>query len=104
MTRRKVIIFASVEAHLEQRVLSIARDSIINALAWEDRVRRAIHGLSAFAGYAVDEDASTRFGQTIHRLVFERTYLIHYTIDDGAHVVQVIGFRHGALPPGLNEP
>jgi plasmid stabilization system protein ParE len=100
----RLTIAPIVHSQIREQMFFIARDSIDNALAWEDRVRDAIKGLATFSGYAVDEDASDRLGYTLHRLVFERTYLIHFVIDDAAGVVKVVNFRHAARLPVRGEP
>ena len=74
----------------------IAQDSIDNALAWEDRVMAALAGLADFHGHALDADTRDRLGYPVHKLVFERTYLIHYYVDEAGNVVRVVRFRHGA--------
>ncbi len=55
-------------------------------------------------GHAVDEDASDRIGQPLRKMVFERTYLIHYRINPGRATVEVVGFRHRARLPRRGEP
>jgi plasmid stabilization system protein ParE len=84
-------------------VLYIAQDSIDNALAWEDRLRAVIEGLGDFHGHAIDDDASKELGYPVHKLVYEGTYLIHYRVDDAAHEVRVVRFRHGARVPVSGE-
>ena len=93
-----------VQSQIDEQVLYIARDSIDNALAWESRLDDAIRGLADTAGYAVDENASDRLGVEVHKLVFEGTYLVHYTLDKPASIVRVINFRHGARLPRRGEP
>lgn len=102
--RCRVIYAPIVRTQIEEQVLFIARDSIDNALAWEDRLREAIDGLGAFHGYAVDEDASGRLGRVVRRLVFEHNYLVHYTVDDAAAVILIINMRHAARRPRQGEP
>jgi plasmid stabilization system protein ParE len=86
------------------QVLHIAADSVDNALAWESRLDTAIFNLSDTHGHAVDEGASKRLGVEVRKFVFERTYLVHYTLDKPACIVRVIGFRHGARLPNPHEP
>lgn len=102
--RYAVIVPPDVKRQIRAQVLYIARDSIDNALAWEDRVRDAMSALGDFHGHAIDEDASRRARQTLRKTVFERTYLIHYRVDDAGHRVVVVGIRHGARLPDVGEP
>jgi len=54
-------------------------------------------------GHAVDEDASGRAGEMIRKIVFEKTYLIHYRVIDAAAAVEIVNFRHGARLPKRGE-
>lgn len=47
---------------------------------------------------------SQRLGLTIHKFVFEGTYLVHFWLDETAGLIRVIGFRHGARLPRHGEP
>jgi plasmid stabilization system protein ParE len=93
-----------VNKQIDEQVLFIAQDSIDHALAWEDRLRDTIAGLSSFRGYAVDEEASDRLGYKLHKIVFEGNYLIHYAVDEKARAVRIVNFRHGARLPKDGEP
>ena len=104
MKRLQVQITDATLAKIREQVHFIARDSIENALAWEDRLLAVIEGLGYFHGHAIDEDARARIGGTTHKLVFENTYLIHYEINDTAGVIEVMNFRHGARQPRAGEP
>lgn len=104
MRRFSVHIAAGAQDQITEQVRYIAQDSIDRALAWRDRVSGAIQNLAEFHGYAIDEDASGRLGFQLHRLVFEGTYLVHFTVDDAAGVVRVVNFRHGARLPTHGEP
>ena len=105
MKRYRVIIAPIVQEQIRAQVLYIAQDSIDNALAWEDRLRCTITGIGDLPGsHVVDESASERFGQTVHKLVFEKTYLIHYVVLDDSSTVRIINFRHGARLPRRGEP
>ena len=104
MKRLTVIVSEEVKEDIRGHVRFIARHSIDNALAWEDRVRAALNSLGEFHGHAVDEDASLRVGLPLRKLVFERTYLIHYRLIDEPEAVEVIGFRHGARLARRNQP
>jgi plasmid stabilization system protein ParE len=104
MTRRTVNLPADVQATIDAQALYIAQDSPDRALAWQQRVDVAVRGLGDFAGFAVDQAASDRIGYPVHKLVFERAYLIFYRIDEAANAVFVLHFRHGATRPGPGEP
>jgi plasmid stabilization system protein ParE len=104
MKRMKVSIPPEVQKQILEQVLYIATDSIKNALAWEDRVRATINSIGELPPHAVDEDASRRVGETIRKVVFEKTYLIHYRINDATDTVEIVNFRHGARLPGRREP
>jgi plasmid stabilization system protein ParE len=99
-----VIVAENVQRQIDEHVFRIAIHSINNALAWEARVRTAVAGLADVPGYAVDEDASDRVGYEVRKLVFERTYLIHFRRDESTRVIQVLNFRHGAREPRPGEP
>jgi plasmid stabilization system protein ParE len=73
--RLAVILAPDVRAEINEQVLYIAADSVDNALAWEDRLMKAIHDLQDFYGYAMDEEASSQLGHPVRKLVFEGTYL-----------------------------
>ncbi|MDB5295235.1 MAG: hypothetical protein JWO31_1218 [Phycisphaerales bacterium] len=104
MRRLTVVIPPVVQEQITAQALHIAQDSIDHALAWENRLRVAIDGLGDLPGYAVDEDASDRLGYPVRKAVFERTYLIHFVVDDAAGAVRVVNFRHGARLPRRGEP
>jgi plasmid stabilization system protein ParE len=90
-----------VERTIIAQVMHIAEDSIDRALEWEDRLRFAIREIGLFPNQcAVDEEASRRYGDEVRKLVFERTYLIFYSVNEPARGIDVLHFRHGAqLPP-----
>jgi plasmid stabilization system protein ParE len=97
---RRVEIVPEVLDDIRVQVRFIAQDSIDNALAWEDRIMAALAALADFHGHALDTDAGSRLGYPVRKLVFERTYLIHYHVDEAADLVRVVRFRHGArFPP-----
>ena len=100
----KVIVASSVWDLITAQVLYIANHSVDNALDWEDRLRTAIFKLEDVTGYAVDETATSRSGSEIHKMVFEGTYLVHYSLNQMTGVVNVIGFRHGSRVPRRGEP
>lgn len=104
MKRLEITIAPSVQKQIIDQTLYIARDSIDNALAWENRLRTEIQEIGSMPGHAVDEDASSRLGYSVRKAVFENTYLIHHWLDQSAGVVHVINFRHGARLPQRGEP
>jgi plasmid stabilization system protein ParE len=92
-----VIIPPFVQQQIEEQVEYIAADSIENALAWEERLRGAIKRIGELPRrYAIDGEMSARYGTLVHKVVFERTYLVFYCIDKNARSVHVLNFRHGA--------
>ena len=103
MTSLPVIVIPAAELQVAEVVLHIARDSAAKALAWEARLATCITALGDFHGHAVDEDGSRRAGETVRKVVFERTYLIHYVVEVGVAVV-VVNVRHGARQPAPDEP
>lgn len=103
MKRYAVRISERVSSENSAPALYIARDSVENALAWEARLTAEIAAIGDHAGHAVDEAARREFGRVVTRMVFERTYLVFYTVDAGAGVLEVIGFRHGMRLPREGE-
>jgi plasmid stabilization system protein ParE len=99
-----VIVAPEVEEQITAQVLHIAADSLGNALVWEARLRSAILAIGETPGQAVDEQASDRLGYIVHKVVFERTYLIHFVVDERAATVRIVNFRHGARLPTRGEP
>ena len=103
MKRLKVRISKDVSRMIREQAHYIARRSPANAAAWNARMRFALKNLADVHGYAIDEKASARLGQTLRKMVFEKTYLVHFTIDEKNGVIQVVGFRHGARRPYDDE-
>jgi plasmid stabilization system protein ParE len=104
MKRLRVVVSPSVDYQILDQVIHIAKHSIDNALAWEQRLRKAIRAIGEAPFTAIDEDATKRLGQEIRRFSFEGTYLIHYRVDEVAEIVEVVNFRHGARLPRRGEP
>ena len=99
MTRYTVKYGEAVWAAIQARVWHIAIDqrAPLNADRWFTRLRAAVESLESMPGrYAVDATQSDRAGTVVYRLVFERAYLILYTIDEANLVVNVVLFYHGA--------
>jgi plasmid stabilization system protein ParE len=101
--RLTVNVSQEVEQQIREQVFYIANDSLDNALAWEGRLLSALDHLGEVHGHSVDEDASRRLGGTVRKMVFEKTYLIHYEVNDAAGVVEIVNFRHGARLPDSGE-
>lgn len=53
---------------------------------------------------AIDDQVRERLGLIVRKMVFEKTYLIHYIVDENAGLVTVTHFRHGARSPRSDEP
>lgn len=104
MKQLTVILSTEVREQIDAQVLFIAEDSIDNALKWERRLHKAIEEMRDAPGHAVDEGASDQLGVVVRKLVFERTYLIHYTVDRSVGQIRLIIFRHGARLPRRGEP
>jgi plasmid stabilization system protein ParE len=104
MKRCRVVTLPSAERQILRQVLFIAEDSVDNALAWEQRIRAAVQSLGEIPRAALDEDATDRLGEPIHKFVFEKTYLIHYRFVDSGRTVEILNFRHGARLPKRGEP
>ena len=103
MKRLNVNVPDGVKQQIREQVQFIAHDSIDNALAWEDCLLATLEGLGDFHGHGIDENACDRLGGTIHKMVFENTYLIHYEVNEVAGAVEVLNFRHGMRLPRTGE-
>jgi hypothetical protein len=44
----------------------------------------------------LDQKQSTAHGVAVHQMVFERTYVLRYVVDEQSHDVIIVSFRHGA--------
>lgn len=87
-----------------EQVGYIASDSPGNAMAWYDRLVAAVEAIGEHPGFAVDERASEQLKAEVRRMVFERTYLVFFIVNEQRGVVEVIGFRHGMRLPKRGEP
>ena len=99
MTRYTTAWTEEAEASLQAQVHYIAVDqqSPRNAIRWLRRVRAAVASLEVMpTRHGVDDVQTAALGLPVHRLVFERTYLIFYVVDEAAQHVRVVIFRHGA--------
>jgi plasmid stabilization system protein ParE len=67
------------------------------AAKWADRLLAAVGMLERMPRrFVLDRDQTKILGVKVHRLVFERTYLVFYAVDDAQKRVNVLSFRHGA--------
>lgn len=96
MKAYEVIIPVQVLSEIMDQVVLIAFDSPINAYEWEQRLMSAIRQIGEHPGYAKDEHASSSMGLEVRKMVFERTYLVFFTVDEARQVIQLLHFRHGA--------
>ena len=103
MKRYTVRIPQLVQDQILEQVLYIANGSIPKR-EMGTTPRDAINSIGHLPGHAVDEEASARAGEKIRKLVFERTYLIHYRINASDSAIDMMNFRHGARLPRKNEP
>jgi plasmid stabilization system protein ParE len=88
----------AVEAQV--RYIAIEKQAPENASRWLNRLLAAIETLEQIPRrFKVDPDQTQMHGIDVHRLVFERTYLVFYTVDDARRRVNVVSFRHGRQEP-----
>jgi plasmid stabilization system protein ParE len=79
------------------RYIAIEKHAPDNASRWLVRLLDAINELELMPHrYGVDEGLTGAHGTDVHRMVFERTYLVFYAIDEKRGRVNVVSFRHGA--------
>ncbi len=87
--------WAAVQAHATH--IAVDQQSPVNSARWLARVLDAVRTLQFMPErFAVDQRQSADLGHEVRRLVFERTYLLFYAIDDVRQHVNVVVFRHGA--------
>jgi plasmid stabilization system protein ParE len=87
--------WAAIEAQI--RFIAVDRQAPENAARWSRRLLQAIDDLELLPHrYPVNEPQTAEHGVEIRRMVFEKTYLIFYTIDEAQHRVVVVSLRHGA--------
>jgi plasmid stabilization system protein ParE len=99
-----VLVPPIVQELIRSQALYIARDSVDRALAWERRLRTAINDLSALpTRYPLDRFASDRIGDSVRKMVFERTYLVFYRVREANRAVDILNLRHGAQLPRADE-
>lgn len=100
----RVDITSQVREQMLDQFAYIAGDSPATAMEWYDRLERAVMALGEYPGLAVDEDATIRMKRETRKLVFERTYLVFFQVNEKAAVIEVVGFRHGMRLPKPGEP
>lgn len=104
MNSYTVRISESAEAGIVEQVLYIARDLIANAARWEQRLTEAIDRLGELShGYPVEPELTSRLNVETRRMVFEKTYIVSYQVEEADRNVVVVQFRHGARLPDANE-
>lgn len=85
------------EIESQIRFIAVDRQAPVNAARWSNRLLKAITDLELMPGrHTLDEALSREHGTDIHRMVFEQTYLVFYTINEVEQRVTIVSFRHGA--------
>lgn len=85
----------SIQAQV--RCIAVENNAPENASRWLARVVDAVDALEQFPDrHGVDEAEPDLHGVELRRMVFERTYLVFYAIDEGRNCVNIVSFRHGA--------
>jgi plasmid stabilization system protein ParE len=83
------------------RYIAIEKQAPESASRWLARLLEEIDTLEQMPQrYGLDEYQTRTHGTDVHRMVFERTYLVFYTIDQERSRVDVISFTHGAQESG----
>ena len=81
----------------QTRYIAIEKHAPENASRWLARLLKAIDALELMPNrHAPDEDLTRSHGTNVHRMVFERMYLVFYTIDQERGRVNIVSFRNGA--------
>ena len=79
------------------RYIAADRQAPENAARWFNRLLVAVRSLQLMPERnGVDHGQTAAYGAEVRRLVFERTYLLFYTIDHTQRQVTVVRFSHGA--------
>ncbi|HEY2589843.1 MAG TPA: type II toxin-antitoxin system RelE/ParE family toxin [Tepidisphaeraceae bacterium] len=88
----------AVEAQV--RYIAVEKQAPENASRWLNRLLAAIETLEQIPRrFIVDPYQTQMHGIEVHRMVFERTYLVFYTVNDEQRCVNVVSFRHGRQKP-----
>jgi plasmid stabilization system protein ParE len=99
MTRYSVHFTAEAWEPIQAQVRYIAIENRApqNASRWLSRLLDAIDALEQLPQRnGLDEQQTHALGVDVYRMVFERTYLVFYTIDPKLSRVNIVSFRHGA--------
>lgn len=99
MTRYRVLFTDEAWEPIQAQVRYIAIESHApeNASRWLVRLLDAIDTLEEMPHRnGLDERQTQIHGADVYRMVFERTYLVFYTIDQECSRVNIVSFRNGA--------
>lgn len=87
---------AEAEVQAQVHYIAIDKRSPVNAARWLRRLRLAVEKLELMPDRnGVDAEQSAVLGFEVRRMVFERTYLVFYVVDEAERRVTVTIFRHG---------
>src|ERR1700722_10672572 len=79
------------------RYIAIESQAPERASRWLTRLLDVIDALEELPKrHLVDQRQTQIHGKDVHRIVFERKFLVFYTIDENRRRVNVVSFRHGA--------
>ena len=79
------------------RYIAIEGQAPERASRWLARLLNVIDTLEQLPKrHLVDKRQTQIHGTDVHRIVFERTFLVFYTIDEKHRHVNIVSFRHGA--------
>ena len=85
----------SIQAQV--RYVAIDNNAPENAARWLARLVETVDALQQMPGrHGLDEYQTQIHDIDVRRLIFERTYLLYYTIDEDHGRVNIVSFRHGA--------
>lgn len=100
MKKYKIEIVDSAVAEIENYVYYIARDSVQNALNWQQEVEAKIYSLDTLPTRCAIAEESRYFDFEVRQLVIGN-YRALFRIEND--VVQILHFRHGSMNRKLNE-
>jgi plasmid stabilization system protein ParE len=88
---------AWIEIEAQVRFIAVNRQAPMNAARWSNRLLKAIEDLQWMPRlHTLDEHLTGEHGTNIYRMVFEKSYLVFYTVNEVEGRVTVLSFRHGA--------
>jgi len=88
---------AWTEIERQIQFIAVDRQSPVNAARWSNRLLTAIDDLELMPRmHTLDEHQTSEHGTRIYRMVFEKHYLVFYTVDEVKKRVTIVSFRHGA--------